>query len=74
MDFYEDNFVSCFITTTSTEGNPVSIQEVLSFGIPIIGTDVSDIPLMIHGNGVLMSSNPKAEEVTEAIKKITNAP
>lgn len=74
IEFYRDNLVSCFITTTSTEGNPVSVQEALSFGIPVIGTDVSDIPLMINGNGVLLSSNPKAEEVAEAIEKIANAP
>lgn len=73
MNFYRDNSIGCFITTTSTEGNPVSVQEALSFGIPVIGTTVSDIPLMIEGNGVLLSEDPKPEEVAEAIMKIADA-
>lgn len=70
MSFYRDNAVSCFITTTSTEGNPVSVQEALSFGIPVIGTDVSDIPLMIDGNGVLLPTNPSPLEVADAIMTV----
>lgn len=73
MDFYRDNYIGCFITTTSTEGNPVSVQEALSFGIPVIGTTVSDIPLMIEGNGVLLSTDPKPEEVAGAIMTIATA-
>ena len=73
MDFYRDKSIGCFITTTSTEGNPVSVQEALSFGIPVIGTTVSDIPLMIEGNGVLLSTEPRPEEVAEAITTIATA-
>lgn len=68
--YYRQHMVNCFITTTALEGNPVSVQEALSFGMPIIGTAVSDIPLMIENNGVLLSENPTAEEVAEAIQKM----
>lgn len=71
MNYYEDNWVDCFITTSESEGCPVSIQEALASGIPIIGTDVGEIGSMINGNGVLLSSNPTVEEVTEAILNIT---
>lgn len=67
LDYYRNRLVSCFITTTSTEGNPVSVQEALSFGIPIIGTEVSDIPLMICGNGCLLPQNPVPKQVADAI-------
>lgn len=67
LDYYRNGLVSCFITTTSTEGNPVSVQEALSFGIPIIGTEVSDIPLMISGNGYLLPQNPVPKQVADAI-------
>ena len=70
MDFYEKNYVDCFITTSETEGCPVSIQEALAFGIPVIGTAVGEIPLMIRKNGILLSANPKVEEITNAIKSI----
>lgn len=68
IQYYQENPVDCFITTTSTEGGcPVSIQEALSFGIPIIGTDVGGVTAMIDGNGVLLSSIPEKEEVAQAI-------
>lgn len=72
MDYYRDNPVSCFITTTSTEGNPVSVQEALSFGIPVIATAISDIPLMIDGNGVLLSEDPEPREIADAIHTIAS--
>ena len=59
-----------FITTSSTEGLPVSIQEAMAAGIPIIGTNVGGIPEMIDGNGVLLSANPSNKEVAEAILRI----
>ena len=73
--FYKENWVDCFITTTSTEGGcPVSIQEAMAEGIPIIGTDVGGVTEMINGNGILLSSNPSGEEVAHAIRQICTMP
>ncbi len=63
--------IDAFITTSSTEGGcPVSIQEAMSHGIPIIGTEVGGISEMIYENGFLLPSNPSQEAVAEAIKKL----
>lgn len=70
LSFYEKTPVSCFITTSSTEGLPVSIQEALACGIPIIGTDVGGIGTTINGNGVLLSAIPRKGDVLAAIKKM----
>ena len=71
MEFYRQQPVHCFITTTSTEGgNPVSIQEALSYGIPVIGTKISDIPYMVEGNGILLCENPTPREIAEAITQM----
>ena len=71
INYYRENNVNCFITTTSTEGgNPVSVQEALSFGIPIIVTAVGDMPRMIDNNGILLSENPTGDEVAHAIREI----
>lgn len=71
MEFYRQQAVHCFITTTSTEGgNPVSIQEALSYGIPVIGTKVSDIPFMVEGNGILLGENPEPQEIAGAISRM----
>lgn len=72
--FYQENQVDCFITTSSTEGgSPVSIMEAMSAGVPIIGTAVGDIPFMIKGNGILLDIDPTAEKIADAIGKIANA-
>lgn len=69
-EFYMENYVDCFITTSQTEGCPVTIQEAMSFGIPIIGTAVGEIPLMIRGNGILLNENPTTEQIAKAIDKV----
>lgn len=69
--WYKENQVDCFITTSATEGGcPVSIQEAMSYGIPVIGTAVGGITEMLDGNGVLLSEDPGAEEVAEAIRTV----
>lgn len=73
MRFYEENDIDCFITTSSTEGCPVSIQEAMSYGIPIIATAVGEIPNMIDGNGILLSENPLPEDVQTAIERLYHA-
>lgn len=70
LRYYETEQVDCFITTSSTEGVPVSIMEAMSYGIPVIGTAVGGIPEMIDGNGVLLPENPAAEEVAEALADV----
>ena len=42
----------------------------ISFGIPVIATDVGGIRESIDGNGVLMKADPLPEEVAAAIKKM----
>lgn len=69
--YYEHNRVDCFITTSKTEGGcPVSIQEAMSYGIPVIGTDVGGITEMIADNGILLPAEPPAAEIAGAIRKI----
>lgn len=70
MQFYENNYVDAFITTTASEGCPVSVQEAMAYGIPVIGTAVAEIPFMIKGNGVLLHENPEVEEIVQAIRMI----
>ncbi len=73
MEFYENNDIDCFITTSSTEGCPVSIQEAMSYGIPVIATAVGEIPNMMKGNGILLPENPLPQDVTTAISRLYTA-
>ncbi len=40
LEFYRDNAVAAFINVSTTEGVPVSIMEAISYGIPVVATDV----------------------------------
>lgn len=69
--YYREHWVDCFITTSSTEGGcPVSAQEAMKFGIPMIGTAVGGVTEMIRGNGILLPSDPTAEQVAAAIRRM----
>lgn len=70
IEYYANNYVDVFITTSKMEGSPVSIQEALSFGIPVIGTDVGGISEQIKENGILLNSDPDEEEIVDALKHI----
>lgn len=67
---YSSMFIDCFITTSSSEGLPVSIMEAMSAGIPIIATDVGGMAEAVFENGILLSGNPGVEEVKNAIISI----
>lgn len=72
ISFYKEHYVSCFITTTSTEGgSPVSVQEALSFGVPVIATSIGELPWMVSNNGILLSENPTGVEVGHAIEHMS---
>lgn len=59
-----------FITISSSEGLPVSVQEAFAMGIPAIGTDVGGMRELIVDNetGFLLQSDPNNGEIIKAIK------
>lgn len=69
-EYYRTNYVDCFISTSRSEGLPVSIQEAMAFGIPIIATDVGGVSELVENNGILLKDNPTKEEIVQALKKI----
>ncbi|MBN1200110.1 MAG: glycosyltransferase [Bacteroidales bacterium] len=55
LKFYATNHVDLFLNVSSSEGVPVSIMEALSFGIPVIATDVGGTGELIdETNGKLI--------------------
>ena len=71
MAFYAKNQVSLFLNVSSTEGVPVSIMEALSFGIPVIATDVGGTHEIIDNTvGCLIKPNVTPQELTFQIKEI----
>lgn len=64
------------ITTSETEGLPVSMMEAFAMGIPVIATAVGGIPEMLEDgkSGFLLSPNPAPEEVAAAIQRHVSLP
>lgn len=71
IQFYKDNRVDAVMLLSETEGGcPICFQEALSFGIPLIGTDVGGVGEEIDGNGILLEPNPLLADVVEAIEDV----
>lgn len=73
IEYYRLNNIFLFIHLSSTEGLPVSMMEVQSFGIPIIATNVGGVSEIVNSKtGLLLTDNPKIEEISKAIEKMIN--
>ncbi len=69
LKYYSDYTVNLFITTSSTEGMPVTIMEALSFGVPIIATNVGGIGEMVTDKtGLLLEKDFDIKKVATFIE------
>lgn len=64
------NEANLFIMTSTDEGLPISAQEAMREGLPLILTDVGGCEELIDGNGLLIT--PDHGEVKKAIEYINN--
>lgn len=72
LDLYKSSPVDLFINVSSSEGIPVSIMEAISFGIPVIGTDVGGTSEIVipEVSGWLIPSDFTNERLAAEIKKV----
>lgn len=70
VNYYHTNTFDVFVNVSSGEGIAVSIMEAMSFGIPVIATDVGGTAeIVIDGyNGFLLSSSPSPSEVASLLE------
>ncbi|MBO5501945.1 MAG: glycosyltransferase, partial [Clostridia bacterium] len=73
---YQQIGAQLFITTSETEGLPVSMMEAYAMGMPVIATAVGGIPEMVQEgkNGFLMPNHPDDEQVALAILRYAALP
>lgn len=73
---YQQIGAQLFITTSSTEGLPVTLMEAYAMGLPVIATAVGGIPEMLTNGetGFLLPANPTAEQVAESILQYVQLP
>jgi glycosyltransferase involved in cell wall biosynthesis len=68
--YYKSNPLSYFCNVSTSEGIPVSIMEALSFGIPVIATDVGGSrELITEENGHLLPEDINAETLAAAMEQ-----
>jgi len=70
-DHYRNKPVDVFITTSRSEGIPVSAMEAVSYGIPIIAFDVGGIrEIVTKDSGILIPKFGNIDNVVSALEKI----
>lgn len=73
--YYEENPIDLFINLSSTEGLPISIMEAISYGIPVLATDVGGTNEIVNNSfGILIDSAISPEIVKQKICAFMNLP
>jgi glycosyltransferase involved in cell wall biosynthesis len=68
LDFYRSTPVDIFLSVSETEGVPVSMMEALSFGIPVVATDVGGVPeIVTPETGILVPPDARDEILSAAL-------
>lgn len=71
MEYYQSHYTDLFVQVSRTEGIPVSIMEALSFGTPVIATNVGGVAELIPDGckcGTLLDKNLTTQQLADAIK------
>ena len=69
--FYAENDIDMVLNLSTTEGVSVSLMEALSYGIPIIATDVGGNSEVCDDTvGILLPAAPSPDEVKTAVENI----
>ncbi len=68
FDFYKNNPVNLFISLSAAEGIPVSMMEAISFGIPLLSTDVGGCKEIANKHtGILIPLETKIDEIAQIL-------
>ncbi|MBW7573398.1 glycosyltransferase [Caproiciproducens faecalis] len=72
MDYYRGNDLSAFVNVSASEGIPVSIMEVSSFGVPVIATDVGGTREAVCSgeNGYLLPPDFLPQELMSRLREL----
>ena len=74
LKYYIDNTVHLFISTSETEGLPVTMQEAISFGVPIMATNVGGVSEIVNNTtGYLLDKNIDVNAAANFINNFENS-
>ena len=74
-DYYRENAVDLFVNASTSEGLPVSIMEAISYGVPVVATDVGGTGEIVvdQVTGTLVPPDITAEGLAQAIAEYYRA-
>ena len=73
MQFYKETPINLFISLSEAEGVPVSMMEAISFGIPILSTDVGGCKeIVTEETGVLIPLQTEMKVVAQIVTSFKN--
>ena len=72
QELYSTGKYNLFVNVSETEGIRVSIMEAMSYGIPVIATDVGGVSEMVEegGNGFLLPKDFDTDQLRNYIKNL----
>lgn len=71
---YAQEAVDVFVLVSESEGLPVSVQEALAAGVPVVATDVGGVREAVDSTvGRLLGPDPSPEEIADAVIAVTGA-
>ncbi len=75
IEYYQQNPVHALVNVSDSEGVPVSIMEALSFGIPVVATDVGGTGEVVGrelSSGILLPKRPSVESLADALQEVAS--
>ncbi len=70
FNFYQTKSINLFISLSAVEGIPVSIMEAISFGIPILSTDVGGCrEIVTEETGIIFPLKTNTKEIAQIISE-----
>lgn len=76
INYYRTNKIAAFVNVSASEGVPVSIMEAISYGIPVVATDVGGTAEIVGGplkTGELIPADFTENELAEKILHVLSA-
>lgn len=68
-EYYKNNSVDLFVNVSQSEGLPVSIMEAISYGIPVLASDVGGTSEIVEAtNGFLFPVDATTNQICNLIK------
>jgi glycosyltransferase involved in cell wall biosynthesis len=75
LEYYRREAVDVFVLVSASEGLPVSVQEALAAGVPVVATDVGGVREAVDARvGCLLPANPEATQVADAVAAVAAGP